>query len=156
MTKNIQSLLTWNLHISGFVHDSNNSVANTLELQHSCAELSVCLRCLYVANISWRTDSLVHYLPWCFGNKSSHKNVRFTLWYWTTKHCETYGNPVTVKSLIQDAPNFKTEVFLVPSCSCLCPIHWSHVLSREWRCSWSSTDRRCSNYIWVIDNLIAN
>ena len=25
----------------------------------------------------------------------------------------------------------------------------------EWRCSWSSADRRCSNYIWVINNLIA-
>ena len=34
-------------------------------------------------------------------------------------------------------------------------IHWSHVLSREWRCIWSSTDRRCSNYIWAIDNFIA-
>ena len=29
------------------------------------------------------------------------------------------------------------------------------MLSREWRCSWSSTDRRCSNYIWVINNFIA-
>ena len=29
------------------------------------------------------------------------------------------------------------------------------VFSREWRCSWSSADRRCSNYIWVIDNFIA-
>ena len=37
----------------------------------------------------------------------------------------------------------------------LCPIQWSQVLSREWRCSWSSADRRCSNYIWVIDNFIA-
>ena len=26
---------------------------------------------------------------------------------------------------------------LVSSCSCPCPIHWSQVLSREWRCSWS-------------------
>ena len=25
----------------------------------------------------------------------------------------------------------------------------------RWRCSWSSTDRRCSNYIWVINNFIA-
>ena len=41
------------------------------------------------------------------------------------------------------------------SCSCLCPIHWSQVLSWEWRCSWSSADRRCSNYIWVTNNLIA-
>ena len=29
------------------------------------------------------------------------------------------------------------------------------VLSWEWRCSWSSADRRCSNYIWVINNFIA-
>ena len=30
------------------------------------------------------------------------------------------------------------------------------VLSGEWRCSWSSADRRCSNYIWVINNFIAS
>ena len=46
-------------------------------------------------------------------------------------------------------------MFLVSSCSCLCPIQRSQVSSREWRCSWSSADRRCSNYIWVIDNFIA-
>ena len=46
-------------------------------------------------------------------------------------------------------------MILVSSCICLCPIYWSQVLSREWRCSWSSADRRCSNYIWVINNLIA-
>ena len=40
-------------------------------------------------------------------------------------------------------------MFLILSCSCLCPIHWSQLLSWEWRCSWSSADRRCSNYIWV-------
>ena len=38
---------------------------------------------------------------------------------------------------------------------CLCQIPWSQMSSREWRCSWSSADRRCSNYIWVIDNFIA-
>ena len=46
-------------------------------------------------------------------------------------------------------------MFLVSSSSCLCPVHWSHVFSREWSCSWSSTDRWCSNYIWVVNNLIA-
>ena len=45
-------------------------------------------------------------------------------------------------------------MFLIPSCSCLCPIHWSQVLSLEWKCSWSSGDRRCSNYIWVISKFI--
>ena len=46
-------------------------------------------------------------------------------------------------------------MLLVSSCSCLYPIRWSQVLSWEWRCSWSSTDRRCSNYIWVINSLTA-
>ena len=43
-------------------------------------------------------------------------------------------------------------MFLISFCSCLCTIHWSQVLSRKWRCSWSSANRRCSNYIWVINN----
>ena len=46
-------------------------------------------------------------------------------------------------------------MLLVSSCGCLYPIRWSQVLSWEWRCSWSSADRRCSNYIWVINNVIA-
>ena len=36
-----------------------------------------------------------------------------------------------------------------------CSLHWSQVLSLEWRCSWSSANRRCSNYIWVSNNFIA-
>ena len=57
----------------------------------------------------------------------------------------------TIKHLIQVALNPKLKMFLVSSCICLCPIHWSHVLNREWRCSWNSTNRGCSNYIWVIN-----
>ena len=34
------------------------------------------------------------------------------------------------------------------------PIDWNQGLNREWRCSWSSADRRCSNYIWVINDYI--
>ena len=45
-------------------------------------------------------------------------------------------------------------MFLVSSWSCLYPIQWSQVLSQEWWCSWSSADRRCSNYTWVITNCI--
>ena len=47
-------------------------------------------------------------------------------------------------------------MFLVSSCSCLRSIHWSQVLSRERRCNWRSADRRCSNYIWVMNNFIAH
>ena len=46
-------------------------------------------------------------------------------------------------------------MILISSWSRLCQILWSLVLSREWRCSWNSADRRCSNYIWVIDSLTA-
>ena len=46
-------------------------------------------------------------------------------------------------------------MFLVLACSCLCAKNWSQVLSGEWRCSWSSADRQCSNYIWVTNNSIA-
>ena len=47
-------------------------------------------------------------------------------------------------------------MFLISSCSCIYPISWSQVLSLEWRCSWSSTDRWCSNFIRVINNFIAD
>ena len=46
-------------------------------------------------------------------------------------------------------------MILVSFCSCLCPIHWSQLLSREWRCSWTSADRQCSNYILVINIFVA-
>ena len=38
------------------------------------------------------------------------------------------------------------NMFLISSCICLCAIHWCQVLSWEWRYSWSSADRRCSNH----------
>ena len=54
----------------------------------------------------------------------------------------------TVKTLVKAAPRHKNQIFLVSSCSCICWIHWN----QEWRCNWSSTDRQCSSYIWVISN----
>ena len=56
---------------------------------------------------------------------------------------------------ISNISRTKSQI-LVSSCSCLCPIHWRQLSSREWRCSWSSADRRCSNYIWAINNFIAD
>ena len=46
-------------------------------------------------------------------------------------------------------------MFLVSSCSCLCPVHWSPVLSRKWRCSWSSAGRQCPNNISMMNTFIA-
>ena len=51
--------------------------------------------------------------------------------------------------------NLKRICFSFRVASCLCPIQWSQVLSRESWCSWRSVDRRCSNFIWVINKFIA-
>ena len=44
----------------------------------------------------------------------------------------------------------KLKCFLSRFVGCLCNIHWSYVLSWEWRC----INRRCSNYIWMIKYFI--
>ena len=46
-------------------------------------------------------------------------------------------------------------MLLESACSFLHATYWSQMLSGEWRCSWSSANRPCSNYIWLINNLIA-
>ena len=75
---------------------------------------------------------------------------------------DIWSSPIQVMACypVQDLPsnplNPKTEMFLVSSCSWLGPVHWRQVLSRVWRCRWSCADRRCSNYICVINKVIAN
>ena len=70
---------------------------------------------------------------------------------WQRKR-QTYKG--TAEPLLKDSPNLNTWLFLVSSCSCLCPIHGSQVVSLEWRRGWSCADRRYSNHIWVINNSI--
>ena len=75
--------------------------------------------------------------------------------YWDTFITVPYGNGIALKVVKTDyrktcnisrtkSKNLNVSR-LVSSCSCLRPIHWSQVSSREWRCSRSSVDRRCSN-----------
>ena len=52
--------------------------------------------------------------------------------------------------------NSKVQMLFVQSCNCLCQTHISQVLSRQWRCSSSRTDRRCTDYIWLINTYITN
>ena len=73
---------------------------------------------------------------------------------WIQRYCICVLH-ITVKYLVWVVSDLKTSIFLLSSCSCLCVIYWSQVTSREWRCSRTSADRRCSNYIWVIKNVIA-
>ena len=65
------------------------------------------------------------------------------------KHGPSYST-YTDKPLIQAAPNLLSYIFIASFCSY--QIYWSYGLSQECRCSWGRADRRCSNYIWVINN----
>ena len=80
--------------------------------------------------------------------------------YWhnddkTRQYVILYIESIAVYHQISNISHTKSQNFNVSSCSCLCPIYWSQVLSREWRCSWNSANRRCSNHIWVINNFIS-
>ena len=71
-------------------------------------------------------------------------------------HCDIrkVSNISCTKSQNLNGPCLVLQLSL-HNCSCLCTIYWNRVFSQEWRCSWSSADRRCSNNIWVIDNFVA-
>ena len=45
-------------------------------------------------------------------------------------------------------------MILISSCGCLRPIYWSQVLSREWRCGWSSAAPTTSE--WSTISLLTN
>ena len=42
----------------------------------------------------------------------------------------------------------KLKMFLASSCSCLCPIQFSKVSSREWRCSWLQLHPSYQQFYW--------
>ena len=66
---------------------------------------------------------------------------------------------ITVKLLIQVAPNTKTYIYILCFACGLAVVFarpLNQALSQEWRCSWSSADGQCSNYICAINNFIAH
>ena len=94
----------------------------------------------------WHFDISVIYPQW-FHKSQKQYIIPKTIW----SQNKQWGN---VKPLIQGTPNLKTYKFFISSCSSLCPIHWSQVLSRQWRCSWSSIDKPSSNYISETTSLL--
>ena len=62
----------------------------------------------------------------------------------------------TIESLNIRDTRSQNWMFIVSSCSCPCPTHWSQMLSWEWRCSWRIACQCCSDYIWVINKFIAH
>ena len=80
--------------------------------------------------------------PWSKMRVSPHPNVHIWRYIQTSNISCTKSKNLNVSCIV-------LQLFL-PN-----PLKLS-VLSREWRSSWSSADRRCSNYIWVINNYIAH
>ena len=111
-------------------------------------------QCVVYENVGIRFVSYVSCIVWyfcvpgiaCMYHYVFCDNKRIWIWTMWSKAEKDYN----ISPLTWGIPNPKTLNVYLFFCRCFCPIHWSQVLSRESRCSWSSADRRCSNYIWVI------
>ena len=79
----------------------------------------------------WRHFPVSRGLPWC--SIEFHRN---------------YRKIANIRRTRSQNLNVYRLAFQLSLCNILKP-------SVEWRCSWSSADWRCSNYIWVINNLIS-
>ena len=133
----------WKELIDGLVQYCSNSIANALELLQSCTKPSQ----WYWHNApsdshafckESRLNGLIHQIEKLKVRmqERNFKHFRKEIYRQTSNISHTKSENFNVSHLVW-------------------PIQWSQVLSWEWRCSWSSADRRCSNYIWVIDNFIA-
>ena len=103
--------------------------------------------------VLWTIDSSEK-LIWA---TTTYHTLAYIQWgcYKVLRHCQ-HDNHHQISSMSRTKPkNLNVKFFS----SCLAAVfaqnHWSQALCREWSCSWSSADRRCSNYIWVINNFIA-
>ena len=87
---------------------------------------------------------------------SKERTKNFGIWYIIYKLLVSRRYVARIKKIIPSKLYTHTIPKMLPvsSYSSLCLIHWIRALSRESRCSWSGADRRCSNYIWVINHFI--
>ena len=129
--------------------------------------IGMCL--LYKSNQIARLVSHLtnHFSKWMFTAKhknatkfgSTNKILHILLYHQVT----SYGNIIMDSCIIsfnlncimqlKQFYNIATKVNSRKKCYYFWWSTW--LFSPEWGCSWSSADRRCSNYIWVINNCIA-
>ena len=168
------SIATTRVSKSFFWNEFFDALANTLEIMQSCTKPLIlpcsimapnqdqdqCQNFLKFSTSFWMVKRVFHgcvppgqacvalvslvRLPWCRPNSS------VSLWKSITR-TEKYRQT----SSIRCTKTFHFNVSRLILHYCLCQVHWSQVLSQEWRYSWSSVDRQCSYYIWVINNFIA-
>ena len=113
--------------------------------------------CFVVFNVYWiawwlQSSDLAYLTTWetckeCKSEQGSISNLAFSL---TSEYVWTYrqtSNTSCTKSQNIKVARLFFQLFY--------SIHWSQVLSREWRCIWSSADMRCLNYIREFHHIIA-
>ena len=154
------SSLFW-LYFDGLVQDCSNSIANALELLQSCAEplifpLKVCcvsspalykIACILIL-IIW---GLVLWVQLTTGLYNIKQSKCSCLNQWWKRSLILHIHVLLGKhhflklhykdvffSVIMILSNLLYTTLNPNTGSCLCPIHWSQVLSQEWRCSWST------------------
>ena len=103
--------ITWSISFFIFIPECSTLLIIHWRKTNWTQKLELCVYCCHVK---------------CLLSKLCH-NFGSTIAYIFSK-CASFS---TVKRLTHVAPNSKTLMFLVLYCSRLCPIHWSHVLSRE-------------------------
>ena len=111
--------------------------------QHNSTTLKI-KNCYHIISIRKHKQKLGHLLhcthKYCLYNVF----VKTTMWH-------IYRQTSNISHI--KSSNFKCFSSRLAAVS-ICPILWSQMLCREWWCSWGSTDRRYSHYIWVINNII--
>ena len=85
----------------------------------------------------WHCAFRWHNTSWCLATK--HPKVVYTsylLWGLTLHKTQMFVYYCKISNIrcIKSLKCFS-------SCSCLCAIYWSQLLSREWRCSWSTSPK---------------
>ena len=112
--------------------------AGDLRRHHANYDVTVMLR------FSWSgRNQLAWY--WVFAIKG---NARRSLQPFPSSHHDDYRKISNIRRTKSHNSNDSRLVLRLSSPNTLKP--------GEWRCSWSSADRRCSDYIWVINNCIDN
>ena len=135
--------MIWSQYTRGDTTCTNNSK----QTKHSvfCTMTAICFfhhvsiwRCTTVYNFPGKSSGSFHLTTWCW---KIHYIPRILPY-------QCFAQKQLPWNLYYKANKFTKFLFLVLSCSCLCPIHWSQVVGQEWRCSWSSAERWFSNSEW--------